>query len=167
MTHARTRLNLLEGLGSEAKAKTLRLSISVFSVAGLLFLLYPFIHLYAQYFPILKLCHLLRCHNSTGDLKHLDPSLHLSPSSSSLPGDAQQQGLRRRANTFSHSPSPFLSTQVLNNADTISHPTGPYQSYQAQACTTLLCQHRQSTPEQVRSVRPCCVYYLGKQAKPI
>ncbi|XP_062291496.1 TBC1 domain family member 1 isoform X1 [Scomber scombrus] len=47
----------------------------------------------------------LRCHNSTGDLKRLDTSLSLSPSSSSLPGDAQPQGFRRRASTFSHSPT--------------------------------------------------------------
>ncbi|KAM9856468.1 TBC1 domain family member 1 isoform 2-T2 [Aulostomus maculatus] len=48
----------------------------------------------------------LRCHNSTGDLKRLDTSLCLSPSSSSLPGDGQQQGFRRRASTFSHPPTP-------------------------------------------------------------
>nr|XP_043884455.1 TBC1 domain family member 1 isoform X2 [Solea senegalensis] len=47
----------------------------------------------------------LRNHNSTGDLKCLQTSLHLSPSSSSLPGDAQPQGFRRRASTFSHSPT--------------------------------------------------------------
>uniref|UniRef100_A0A3Q3J166 TBC1 domain family member 4 n=1 Tax=Monopterus albus TaxID=43700 RepID=A0A3Q3J166_MONAL len=47
----------------------------------------------------------LRCHNSTGDLKQLDVSLPLSPSSSSLSGDAQAQGFRRRANTFSHPPA--------------------------------------------------------------
>ncbi|XP_070712472.1 TBC1 domain family member 1 [Pempheris klunzingeri] len=45
----------------------------------------------------------LRCHNSTGDLKRLDSSLHLSPSSS---GEAQPQGFRRRASTFSHPPTP-------------------------------------------------------------
>ncbi|XP_030613053.1 TBC1 domain family member 1 isoform X3 [Archocentrus centrarchus] len=49
----------------------------------------------------------LRCHNSTGDLKHIDTSLPLSPSSSSLSGDAQTQGFRRRANTFSHPTSQF------------------------------------------------------------
>ncbi|XP_008276645.1 TBC1 domain family member 1 isoform X2 [Stegastes partitus] len=48
----------------------------------------------------------LRCHNSTGDLKHLDTSLSLSPSSSSLPRDSQPQGFRRRASTFSHPPTP-------------------------------------------------------------
>ncbi|XP_071359288.1 TBC1 domain family member 1 isoform X2 [Trachinotus anak] len=48
----------------------------------------------------------LRCHNSTGDLKRLDTSLPLSPSSSSLPGEAQPQGFRRRASTFSHPPTP-------------------------------------------------------------
>lgn len=47
----------------------------------------------------------LRCHNSTGDLKHMDSSLPLSMSSSSLPDDAQPQGFRKRASTFSHPPS--------------------------------------------------------------
>ncbi|XP_045903506.1 TBC1 domain family member 1 isoform X2 [Micropterus dolomieu] len=47
----------------------------------------------------------LRCHNSTGDLKHIDSSLPLSMSSSSLPDDAQPQGFRKRASTFSHPPS--------------------------------------------------------------
>ncbi|XP_053273563.1 TBC1 domain family member 1 isoform X1 [Pleuronectes platessa] len=45
----------------------------------------------------------LRGHNSTGDL---DTSLRMSPSSSSLPGEAQPQGFRRRASTFSHPPTP-------------------------------------------------------------
>ncbi|KAM6940641.1 TBC1 domain family member 1 [Xenentodon cancila] len=48
----------------------------------------------------------LRCHNSTGDLKHLDTSVPLSPSSSSLTSDVEPQGFRRRASTFSHSPTP-------------------------------------------------------------
>ncbi|KAM3624348.1 uncharacterized protein V6R79_022274 [Siganus canaliculatus] len=48
----------------------------------------------------------LRCHNSTGDLKRLDSSQTLSPSSSSLPGDTQPQSFRRRASTFSHPPTP-------------------------------------------------------------
>ncbi|KAM4603374.1 TBC1 domain family member 1 [Polymixia lowei] len=52
----------------------------------------------------------LRCHNSTGDLKRLDTSLSLSlsPSSPSLSPsrDAQPQGFRRRASTFSHPPTP-------------------------------------------------------------
>lgn len=48
----------------------------------------------------------LRCHNSTGDLKHIDTSLPLSHSSSSLSGDAQPQGFRRRASTFSHPTTP-------------------------------------------------------------
>lgn len=48
----------------------------------------------------------LRCHNSTGDLKHLDNSVPMSQSSSSLPGDGQPQGFRRRASTFSHPPTP-------------------------------------------------------------
>ncbi|XP_068176988.1 TBC1 domain family member 1 isoform X2 [Antennarius striatus] len=49
----------------------------------------------------------LRGHNSAGDLKCLDGSLSF-PSSSSL-GDAPLQGLRRRANTFSHPPTPSSS----------------------------------------------------------
>ncbi|XP_061535108.1 TBC1 domain family member 1 isoform X3 [Phycodurus eques] len=49
----------------------------------------------------------LRCHNSTGDLKRLDPFASPSPSpSSSLPGDSQPQGFRRRASTFSHPRTP-------------------------------------------------------------
>ncbi|XP_074486250.1 TBC1 domain family member 1 isoform X4 [Sebastes fasciatus] len=48
----------------------------------------------------------LRCHNSTGDLKHLDSSPHLSPTASSSPGDVQSQGFRRRASTFSHPSTP-------------------------------------------------------------
>lgn len=48
----------------------------------------------------------LRCHNSTGDLKHIDTSLPLSHSSSSLSADAQPQGFRRRASTFSHPTTP-------------------------------------------------------------
>uniref|UniRef100_A0A146P6H9 TBC1 domain family member 1 n=1 Tax=Fundulus heteroclitus TaxID=8078 RepID=A0A146P6H9_FUNHE len=46
----------------------------------------------------------LRGHNSTGDLKLLD-SPPLS-SSSSLPGEPEPQVFRRRASTFSHSPTP-------------------------------------------------------------
>ncbi|KAM4583871.1 TBC1 domain family member 1 isoform 3-T4 [Odontesthes bonariensis] len=46
----------------------------------------------------------LKGHNSAGDLKRLDTSLSLSPSSS--PSDAEPRGFRRRASTFSHSPSP-------------------------------------------------------------
>lgn len=49
---------------------------------------------------------------------------------------------------------PFLS-RVFAGAHTNSHPTGPDRSCQAQACTTLLRQHRHSTPEQVRRV---CVW---------
>uniref|UniRef100_A0A8C7YUX1 TBC1 domain family member 1 n=1 Tax=Oryzias sinensis TaxID=183150 RepID=A0A8C7YUX1_9TELE len=44
-------------------------------------------------------------HNSTGDLKRLDGSPTLLPRTSS-PCNAEQQGFRRRASTFSHSPSP-------------------------------------------------------------
>ncbi|KAM9819092.1 TBC1 domain family member 1 isoform 3-T3 [Syngnathus typhle] len=49
----------------------------------------------------------LRCHNSTGDLKQIDPfSSPSSSPSSSVQGDGQQQGFRRRASTFSHPPTP-------------------------------------------------------------
>ncbi|XP_077427352.1 TBC1 domain family member 1 isoform X4 [Vanacampus margaritifer] len=49
----------------------------------------------------------LRCHNSTGDLKQLDPFASPSSShSSSRPADGQPQGFRRRASTFSHPPTP-------------------------------------------------------------
>ncbi|XP_077380915.1 TBC1 domain family member 1 isoform X2 [Festucalex cinctus] len=49
----------------------------------------------------------LRCHNSTGDLKHLHPFASPSSSpSSSRPIDGQPQGFRRRASTFSHPPTP-------------------------------------------------------------
>ncbi|TDH16149.1 hypothetical protein EPR50_G00016910 [Perca flavescens] len=60
----------------------------------------------------------LRCHNSTGDLKRLDSSLALSPSSS-LPGDAQPQGFRRRANTFSHPSTP--SSEEYSPVHTLTH----------------------------------------------
>ncbi|CAG5939307.1 unnamed protein product [Menidia menidia] len=46
----------------------------------------------------------LKGHNSTGDLKRLETSFPPSPSSSLA--DAEPQGFRRRASTFSHSPSP-------------------------------------------------------------
>uniref|UniRef100_A0A8C5NHT0 TBC1 (tre-2/USP6, BUB2, cdc16) domain family, member 1 n=1 Tax=Gouania willdenowi TaxID=441366 RepID=A0A8C5NHT0_GOUWI len=45
-------------------------------------------------------------HNSTGDLKRLDPSLPPSPSSSFLLGDTKSQGFRRRASSYSHPPTP-------------------------------------------------------------
>ncbi|XP_059194124.1 TBC1 domain family member 1 [Centropristis striata] len=61
----------------------------------------------------------LRGHNSTGDLKRLDPSLPLSPSSSSLTSDTQPQGIRRRANTFSHSPTP--SSTDYSPVHTLTH----------------------------------------------
>lgn len=59
-----------------------------------------------------------RCHNSTGDLKCLDASLHLSPSFSSLPGDAQPQAFRRRASTYSHSPT-FSSGTEYSSMQTL------------------------------------------------
>ncbi|KAM8842109.1 TBC1 domain family member 1 isoform 2-T2 [Synchiropus picturatus] len=58
----------------------------------------------------------LKCHNSTGDLKHLDSSLHLSSSSSSmLTSEGQQQGFRRRASTYSHSPTTASAEFSLEN----------------------------------------------------
>uniref|UniRef100_A0A8C5AL64 TBC1 domain family member 1 n=1 Tax=Gadus morhua TaxID=8049 RepID=A0A8C5AL64_GADMO len=46
-------------------------------------------------------------HNSTGDLKRLDPcSSPLSPSPGGTPQQQQQQGFRRRASTYSHPPTP-------------------------------------------------------------
>uniref|UniRef100_A0A8C5IAG5 TBC1 domain family member 4 n=1 Tax=Gouania willdenowi TaxID=441366 RepID=A0A8C5IAG5_GOUWI len=48
----------------------------------------------------------LKYHNSTGDLKRLDPSLPPSPSSSFLLGDTKSQGFRRRASSYSHPPTP-------------------------------------------------------------
>ncbi|XP_061883208.1 TBC1 domain family member 1 isoform X2 [Entelurus aequoreus] len=47
----------------------------------------------------------LRGHNSTGDLKRLDPYPSPSPSPTSA-GDSQSQGFRKRASTFSHPPTP-------------------------------------------------------------
>lgn len=61
----------------------------------------------------------LRCHNSTGDLKRLEASLPISPSSSSLPGDSQPQGFRRRASTFSHPPS--TSSAEYSPVHTLTH----------------------------------------------
>ncbi|CAN9510424.1 unnamed protein product [Ophioblennius macclurei] len=64
----------------------------------------------------------LRCHNSTGDLKRIDNSLHLSPSSSSLPGDAKSQGFRRRASTYSHSPTPTSGFEYSPSHQAVSTP---------------------------------------------
>uniref|UniRef100_A0A3Q2ZPJ5 TBC1 domain family member 4 n=1 Tax=Kryptolebias marmoratus TaxID=37003 RepID=A0A3Q2ZPJ5_KRYMA len=61
---------------------------------------------------------LFRGHNSTGDLKHLDTSPPLF-SSSSLPDDPEPQGFRRRASTFSHSPTP--SSVLESPLQKVSH----------------------------------------------
>uniref|UniRef100_A0A673CCS0 TBC1 (tre-2/USP6, BUB2, cdc16) domain family, member 1 n=1 Tax=Sphaeramia orbicularis TaxID=375764 RepID=A0A673CCS0_9TELE len=72
---------------------------------------------------------LFRCHNSTGDLKHLDNSIPMSQSSSSLPGDGQPQGFRRRASTFSHTPTSssaeYLPVLTVTHSDVaaLSTPT--------------------------------------------
>ncbi|XP_017262173.1 TBC1 domain family member 1 isoform X2 [Kryptolebias marmoratus] len=60
----------------------------------------------------------LKGHNSTGDLKHLDTSPPLF-SSSSLPDDPEPQGFRRRASTFSHSPTP--SSVLESPLQKVSH----------------------------------------------
>ncbi|XP_033976382.1 TBC1 domain family member 1 isoform X2 [Trematomus bernacchii] len=67
----------------------------------------------------------LKCHNSTGDLNLLDSSLTLSPSSSSLPGEAQPQGFRRRASTFSHPPTPSSAeySPVFTQTNSPQNPT--------------------------------------------
>ncbi|XP_046901678.1 TBC1 domain family member 1 isoform X3 [Hypomesus transpacificus] len=63
----------------------------------------------------------LRSHNSTGDLKLLDTALSISSSSLSPLCDSHGQGFRRRANTFSHPPSP--SSTDCSPARTHSHPS--------------------------------------------
>ncbi|XP_063740113.1 TBC1 domain family member 1 isoform X1 [Eleginops maclovinus] len=67
----------------------------------------------------------LKCHNSTGDLNLLDSPLTLSPSSFSLPGEAQPQGFRRRASTFSHPPTPSSAeySPVHSQPNTPQNPT--------------------------------------------
>ncbi|XP_010776360.1 TBC1 domain family member 1 [Notothenia coriiceps] len=67
----------------------------------------------------------LKCHNSTGDLNLLDSSPTLSPSSFSLPGDAQPQGFRRRASTFSHPPTPSSAeySPVFTQTNSPQNPT--------------------------------------------
>lgn len=73
---------------------------------------------------------IFRCHNSTGDLKHLESSLPSFPNSSSSQGDAQPQGFRRRASTFSHSPTPSSAeystvntlTQTPQDSSTAAKP---------------------------------------------
>uniref|UniRef100_A0A8D0AAP8 TBC1 domain family member 4 n=1 Tax=Sander lucioperca TaxID=283035 RepID=A0A8D0AAP8_SANLU len=57
-------------------------------------------------------------HSLTHSLTRLDSSLVLSPSSS-LPGDAQPQGFRRRANTFSHPSTP--SSAECSPVHTLTH----------------------------------------------
>ncbi|XP_029020193.1 TBC1 domain family member 1 isoform X2 [Betta splendens] len=97
----------------------------------------------------------LRCHNSTGDLKLLDPTLHLSPSSSSLPGDSQPSGLRRRANTFSHSPT---TSALETSPQTPSH--APQDS--ATATKAKLMRHYSvstDTPHQNKHVSAASILF--------
>ncbi|TWW59369.1 TBC1 domain family member 1 [Takifugu flavidus] len=95
----------------------------------------------------------LRPQWSSGDLKHLDPPSALATYTFSKQGDAELQGVRRRANTFSHSPTPqsaehsleyTLKTQKVAASDTsklsrhysLSSDT-PHQSKHAPADSTL------------------------------
>ncbi|KAF7666229.1 hypothetical protein LDENG_00114520 [Lucifuga dentata] len=73
--------------------------------------------------PLLSSSHLrptspLRSHNSTGDLKRLDGPLSVSPSSSSR-SDAQPQGFRQRASTYSHHPT--SSSSEHSPTHTLTH----------------------------------------------
>ncbi|XP_036970198.1 TBC1 domain family member 1 isoform X2 [Acanthopagrus latus] len=105
----------------------------------------------------------LRCHNSTGDLKRLDPSLHLSPSSSSLPGDSQPQGFRRRASTFSHPPTPSSAEY-----SPLSTPTHTPQDQTAATKPKLVRHYSVSTdtPHQSKDVAalssPSASYDIGE-----
>ncbi|XP_019732224.1 TBC1 domain family member 1 isoform X3 [Hippocampus comes] len=84
----------------------------------------------------------LKCHNSTGDLKHLDPFASPSSSpSSSLPGDGQPIGFRRRASTFSHPPTP--SSADDSPARTLTHT--PQQDPAAASKPKLLRHYSVST----------------------
>ncbi|KAM6972614.1 TBC1 domain family member 1 [Aplochiton taeniatus] len=77
-------------------------------------------------------------HNSTGDLKCLDTSL--SPSSLSPPRDAQPQGYRRRASTFSHPPTPSSS----EGSPPLTHPL-PLQDPMAASKPKLVRHYSVST----------------------
>uniref|UniRef100_A0A8P4K325 TBC1 domain family member 1 n=1 Tax=Dicentrarchus labrax TaxID=13489 RepID=A0A8P4K325_DICLA len=69
-------------------------------------------------FPLYSNYVLLFVYSVNRELR-LDSSLTLSPSSSSLPGDAQPQGFRRRASTFSHPPTP--SSAEYSPVHTLTH----------------------------------------------
>ncbi|KAG7268083.1 hypothetical protein CRUP_027561, partial [Coryphaenoides rupestris] len=83
----------------------------------------------------------LRGHNSTGDLKCLDPWPPSASSPLSLSGGAQQQqnqqGFRRRASTYSHPPTPTSSS--LDPSPTHTHPLAPQDL--AQVCKPKLVRH--------------------------
>ncbi|XP_031672567.1 TBC1 domain family member 1, partial [Oncorhynchus kisutch] len=131
----------------------------------------------------------LRSHNSTGDLKHLDTSpLSVSPSFSSLSlssWDARSQphGFRRRASTFSHSPSyhdhaPSYPDHTPSYTHTPQVPSGstkpklvrhysvstdtPHQSKRLQADPTLPFL---SFPSPLLSPRPSSPSLGGRLAK--
>uniref|UniRef100_A0A8C5A934 TBC1 domain family member 1 n=1 Tax=Gadus morhua TaxID=8049 RepID=A0A8C5A934_GADMO len=62
-------------------------------------------------------------HNSTGDLKRLDPcSSPLSPSPGGTPQQQQQQGFRRRASTYSHPPTPTSADPSPAHTDPLAPP---------------------------------------------
>uniref|UniRef100_A0A3P8UZI1 TBC1 domain family member 4 n=1 Tax=Cynoglossus semilaevis TaxID=244447 RepID=A0A3P8UZI1_CYNSE len=100
-----------------------------------------------------------RCHNSTGDLKCLDASLHLSPSFSSLPGDAQPQAFRRRASTYSHSPTSSSGTEYSSMQTLLYTPPNSAASvkpklvrhYSVRENTIICCKQVEESP--VRSHR--------------
>ncbi|XP_077461018.1 TBC1 domain family member 1 isoform X2 [Stigmatopora argus] len=94
----------------------------------------------------------LRCHNSTGNLKQLDPFASPSQSPTSLfLSDSQPQSFRRRASTFSHPPSP--STADNSPSCTLTHT--PQQDPAAPSKAKLLRHYSVSTdtPHQSKCVR--------------
>ncbi|XP_077461019.1 TBC1 domain family member 1 isoform X3 [Stigmatopora argus] len=93
----------------------------------------------------------LRCHNSTGNLKQLDPFASPSQSPTSLfLSDSQPQSFRRRASTFSHPPSP--STADNSPSCTLTHT--PQQDPAAPSKAKLLRHYSVSTdtPHQSKDV---------------
>ncbi|XP_051940199.1 TBC1 domain family member 1 isoform X4 [Hippocampus zosterae] len=97
----------------------------------------------------------LKCHNSTGDLKHLDPFASPSSSpSSSLPGDGQPLGFRKRASTFSHPPTP--SSADDSPARTLTHT--PQQEPAAASKPKLLRHYSVSTDTPHRNKDGAALY---------
>uniref|UniRef100_A0A1A7XU50 TBC1 (Tre-2/USP6, BUB2, cdc16) domain family, member 1 n=1 Tax=Iconisemion striatum TaxID=60296 RepID=A0A1A7XU50_9TELE len=102
----------------------------------------------------------LRGHNSTGDLKLLgsSPPLSFTYSSSSLPGDPELQGFRRRASTFSHSPS---SSSVLEFSP-LHKRSHTGQDPSASSKPKLVRHYSVSTdsPHQSNAYRPLLFHFL-------